>query len=262
MLKKITLFAIPVLIIILGVKFYNHESLSDAPSMITSEPEKSLAPEKSTVIAPVSNPTTDAISTQASHSSIASNSDLPLSEHYQKVNKNPAYPTLDSRMAALLERRPNTSITKERLLQYLEEASAWKSSNRVIEDDSQGTGNNQSGSKKYLIEFNREKIETLMNGDTLEIPIPETGNSYVMQVENIQANGDNNITWSGTLLNEDGGSYPVTFTQNQTTLTVGGVSTPTGHFGLEAREGEGWLMASRVMTHAHDDKPDYIIPEE
>lgn len=256
MLKKITLIAIPGLIIIAGVKFYNQESVIDSPPMIESPAEKS------TLTAPVSNPVVDALPAQASHSSVANNADVLLSERYQKINKNPAYPTLDSRMAALLERRPNTNITKELLLQHLEETSAWKSSNQIIEGDSQSTGNNQPESKKYLVEFNREKIETLMNGDTLEIPIPETGNSYVMQVEDIQVNGDNNITWSGVLLNENGGFYPVTFTQNQSTLTLGGVSTPTGHFGLEARENGGWLMASRVMTNAHDDKPDYIIPDE
>jgi hypothetical protein len=256
MLKKISLITIPILIIIVGVKFYYHDSL------ISNQPIVESVPDKSTFIAPVNNPVNDAPSTQANHSSVAKNTSLLLAEQYQKINQNPAYPTLDSRMVAMLERRPNTNISKEHLLQNLAEASAWKSSNRIIEDASHGTGNNQSASKKYVVAFNREKIETLMNGDTLEIPIPETGNSYVMRVDNIQASGDGNITWSGVLLNESGGDYPVTFTQNQATLTVGGVSTPTGHFGLEAREGEGWLIASRVMTRAHGDKPDFIIPKE
>lgn len=256
MLKKITRITIPILIIFVGVKFYYHSSLVPNQSIIESEPEKSA------FVAPVNSPVHDAPLTQSNHSSVAKNTNLLLSEQYQKINKNSAYPTLDSRMDALLERRPNTNISKELLLQNLAEASAWKSSNRIVEDTSHGIDSNQSASKKYVVEFNRGKIETLMNGDTLEIPIPETGNSYVMRVDNIQANGDGNITWSGVLLNENGGDYPVTFTQNQATLTVGGVSTPTGHFGLEARESEGWLMASRVMTRAHGDKPDFIIPKE
>lgn len=255
MIKKLILATISILIIILGVKFYFHES------HISNQPHSESEPEKSTVIEPVNNSVHHTQSNQTNHSP-EKNTDFLLEEQYQKINQNPAYPTLDSRMAALFERRPNTNISKEMLMKNLAEAAAWKSSNRIIEDTSYGTGSNQSASKKYEIEFNREKIETLMHGDTLEIPISETASSYVMRVDNIQDNGDGNITWSGVLINENGGDYPVTFTQNRTNLTVGGVSTPSGHFGLEAREGEGWLMASRVMTRAHDEKPDFIIPNK
>lgn len=257
MLKKLLFIIGSIFFIFLGVNFY-YKTTPDSTAPITKSELQGA-----TFVAPVNNPVDDAPLVQVNNSSVATDTKLLLDDQYQKINQNPAYPTLDSRMAALLERRPDSTISKEVLLQNLAENSAWKSSGRVIEDVTHGTGNNQSASKKYVVEFNREKIETLMNGDTLEVLVPETGNSHLMRVDNIQSNGNGNITWSGVLLDENGGDYyPVTFTQSQGNLTVGGISTPAGHFGLEARGDSGWLMASRVMTNAHDDKPDFIIPNE
>lgn len=181
------------------------------------------------------------------------------SERYLAVNRNATYATLDDRMAELGKLRPQMQLSAEEVARLMEEPAAWAKGTFSPSDVDTPDERQRPASDKRYIEFNAKKIETLLQGDKLEIPVEAAKATYVMTVESVQNHGDGDITWSGSL-DDDSGTYPVSFTQNQAALTVGGVSTPSGHFLLEVRNGKGWILTSRVMGNGGTGGSDVVKP--
>lgn len=180
-------------------------------------------------------------------------------ERYLAVNRNAAYATLDERMAELGKLRPGMQLSAEEVARLMEEPAAWAKGSFPPSDVDTPDERQRPASDKQYIAFNANKIETLLPGDKLEIPIEAARATYVMTVESVENHGNGDVTWSGSL-DDDSGTYPVSFTQNQAALTVGGVSTPSGHFLLEVRNGKGWILTSRVMGDGGTGEPDFVTP--
>lgn len=177
-------------------------------------------------------------------------------DEYARVSQNPDYPTLGYRMLEINARRPDTEFTPEDVLQALAEPSAWQ----PLESPPEEWLDQAEEDGRKFVQFNRTKIETLVAGDLLEIPIENTGATYVMHVKQVEANVDGNITWRGTI-DSGSGQYPVSLTQNASNFTVGGFSTPEGYFMLQATNDAGWIVASRGVAGDDSGVPDYIIPD-
>lgn len=195
----------------------------------------------------------------ASTPSTGSSKEKSPGERYLAVNRNAAYATLEDRMAELGRLRPRSQPSAEEVARLMEEPAAWAKGTFSPSDVDTPDERQRPTSDKQYIAFNARKIETLLPGDKLEIPIEAARATYVMTVESVQNHGNGDITWSGSL-DDDSGTYPVTFTQNEAALTVGGVSTPAGHFLLEVRNGKGWILTSRVMGDGGSGEPDFATP--
>ena len=177
-------------------------------------------------------------------------------DEYRRLSQNPDYPTMGYRMLEINARRPDSKFSPEEVLQALAEPAAWQ----PLATPPEEWLHQINDEDRKFIQFNRTKIETLVAGDSLEIPIENSGATYVMQVEQVEANVDGNITWRGRI--DDGtGQYPASITQNSSDFTAGGFSTPDGHFIFQATNDTGWILASRGVARDNSAESDYIIPD-
>ena len=137
----------------------------------------------------------------------------------------------------------------EAVLEQMAKETAWKTANEPgaklhskLDDDEWHDG-------REFIEFNGDKIETLVPGDHLKIPMQQTLQEYTMKIEEVEVYDDGNITWRGHLLDYEQHNK-ASITRGKT-LTVGGISTPTGHYTLQAHGDQGWIVNSADLSDAH-----------
>lgn len=180
-----------------------------------------------------------------------------LEARYQTANTNSDYPTLESKLREIYQRRPDSDYSESELVDAVQRGSAWER----LEEKPAGLDmpEQQKSYDAEFIRFDRMKIETLSVGDTMEIPVVHTGETYVMQIDEVVTHGDGNITWRGSY-NHQGQNFHISFTQNTSGLTVGGMNTPNGHYTLEAHNENGWVVSSNSGLQASSE-PDYIIPD-
>lgn len=180
-----------------------------------------------------------------------------LEARYQAANTNSDYPTLEAKLREIYQRRPDSDYQESELVDALQKNSAWE---RLEEKPANlDLPEKQKFYDPEYIRFDRLKIETLSVGDTMEIPVVHTGETYVMQIEEVETHGNENITWRGTY-SYQGENFHISFTQSTSGLTVGGMNTPNGHYTLEAHDEVGWVVSSNSGLQ-HSSKPDYIIPQ-
>lgn len=177
---------------------------------------------------------------------------------------NPDYPSIDMRLHEMHSRRDGTSYDANEIKQAVLEPTAWQSSNAPGEGLDLTAEEQQDG--REFITFNRLKLETLVTGDTLEIPIAQTGQTYQAKITASTSNDDGSVTWHGQLhdalgpiSNDSGHSYDVTFTSGNT-MVSGGIFTPEGHFVLESADEQGWISNASTLFKFDENEPDFIIP--
>ena len=161
------------------------------------------------------------------------------------------------RLQKIHERLPNSDITEEQILTAMAEPSLWKQLNTVPENLPLSEEKIRDG--REFVSLDSLKLETLVIGDTVELPLTQTGRTYFMKVERVQDMGDGNTTWSGQLT-DSGAYHHVSFTRGASGVTVGGINSPDGHFTVEGRGDTGWIVLSRVDA-MNREEGDAVIPE-
>src|SRR5690606_11412827 len=150
---------------------------------------------------------------------------------------NPDYPTFASRFDEIRARRDGLHLDPEALLAAMHQPTAW------TVDESQAEGLPLTDEERHdgreFIRFSPLKVETLVPGDVMEIPIWQANANYRMQVDRVEAHGDGNVTWYGHL-KEFERDNQVTITRGES-LTYGGITTPDALYVLEARGEKGWI---------------------
>ncbi|WP_157359910.1 hypothetical protein [Caldimonas brevitalea] len=168
------------------------------------------------------------------------------------VGDNPEYPTLATRMTEMTARRDGEPVDPEQALAAMQQAAAWTADPSVASQLKLSASEMTDG--RSFVRFNPMKLETLMPGDTLAIPVQHTNATYKMQIENVTAHGDGSITWSGRL-KDFSSENQASITQSKG-VTIGGFSTPDGPHVLEVRGDKGWIVPSGTLFKPTGDDHD------
>ncbi|QIB49812.1 hypothetical protein [Pseudomonas sp. OIL-1] len=192
--------------------------------------------------------------------------DADLLQEPQLAELNPDYPTMAMRLHEMTARRDGQAFDPTKVRDALAAASAWEPS------DDAGAGldltEEERNDGREFIEFSRMKLESLVAGDTLELPVSQSGQNYQAEITQAVANNDGTVTWHGKLVDElgavtdeSGSVYDVTFTSGQR-MASGGMFTPEGHFVIEAVGEQGWIANASTLFKFDENEPDFIIPDE
>ena len=158
------------------------------------------------------------------------------------------------------ERRPERNFDVAEVAAALKRETAWSPAEDVpshlpLEPEELTDG-------RQFIQLDSMKIETLAPGDAVKVLIEETGQEYVVTMDNVEKHDYDSISWHGHIDGSDGQTYSVSFTRGKE-LTVGGLDTPEGHYVLQAHGNDGWLASSALLFKiAEPNESDAIDPRD
>jgi hypothetical protein len=181
---------------------------------------------------------------------------VELQEEYARISDNPDYPELKTRLDAMQARHRNRSFEPQRVVETMAQSEAWVRLDSPPEDLPLTVDEKFDG--REYIRFNPLRIETLMAGDTLEIPIWQLGVRYTMRVDSTETHPNGSVTWHGHL--EDFAEpHRATITVGNG-LSLGGIDTPRGHYVLQANGESGWIASSETLFKRNESETDMVIP--
>ena len=115
------------------------------------------------------------------------------------------------------------------------------------------------GVSARALKIDHEKISALRSGDKIELPIPQLGQTFQMQVENVTRHGNGDRSLKGHI-DDDETPYSVIMTEGKT-ITFATINTPGGSFTLEAEGDQGWIMSAADLDYLIDPSlDDFKIP--
>ncbi|MES2824629.1 MAG: hypothetical protein V4732_13575 [Pseudomonadota bacterium] len=166
---------------------------------------------------------------------------------------------LQDRLTAMQERRPNIIFEPEEVAAAIEREVAWAPLKEAPKELPLTPEEFADG--REFISLDSLKIETLMPGDRVRVPIKELGKEYEVTIDKVEKHNDNSISWNGHIDVGDGQNYNATFTRG-TSLTVGGMDTPDGQYQLQANGDKGWIASSGLLFKYHTDPidPNAVVP--
>ena len=216
--------------------------------------------------APAQNPSPAENAITSGVAATGSNGDRPagkgnlskaeLQAEYDLISDNPDYPQLEMRLDAMQKRHPNRSFEPEQVVATMGQSEAWVRIDTPPENLPL-TPVEKSDGREY-IRFAPLRVETLMPGDTLEIPIWQLGVRYKMRVDQTETHANGSVTWHGHL--EDFAEpHRVTITVGNG-LSVGGIETPRGHYVLQAIGESGWIASSETLFKRDETGTDMVVP--
>jgi hypothetical protein len=168
------------------------------------------------------------------------------------------YPRLQERLNVMHERRPEQKFDPTEVHQAMQRKNAWAARADVPTDLPLEEKALHDG--RQFIHFDSLKLETLVPGEEVLVPIAETQREYAVKIESVVDNGFGALTWNGHIDTGDGTPYSVSFTRGPE-LTVGGIETPEGHYVVQAHGQTGWIAsASLLFKVPNPDVSDAIIP--
>ncbi|WP_308366350.1 MULTISPECIES: hypothetical protein [unclassified Microbulbifer] len=179
-----------------------------------------------------------------------------LQARYAEVSNNPDYPQLEARLEAMQERQPGRSFDPEKVVETMARTEAWE---RVAThpDDLPLTSEQKFDGREF-IHFNPLRIETLMPGDTLKIPVWQLGTNFEMRVDYAETHKNGSVTWHGHLENYNE-SHRVVITVGEG-LSLAGIDTPNGHYVLQAHGESGWIASSETLFKRNEHETDMVTP--
>lgn len=199
-----------------------------------------------TAAAPVLNNPRPAANAQQPHADTTAA--ISAEEILQLPDANPDYATLGDRANEMAARRNGQTVDPRALQQAIAQNAAWG----PLDETPAGfplTAEEQMDGREF-IQVNPLKIESLMPGDTFEMDIAQINRSFTAVIDQVQAGDNNNVTWVGHLQNHKEESQ-VVLTRGDS-LLVGGITTPEGHFEMEARGEQGWIANSATLFKTPD----------
>lgn len=181
-----------------------------------------------------------------------------LQARYAEVSNNPDYPQLEARLEAMQERRPGRSFDPQKVLAAMARTEAWERV-ETHPDDLPLTPEQKYDGREF-IRFDPLRIETLMPGDTLEIPVWQLGTHFEMRVDYAETHKNGSATWHGHLENYNE-THRVVITVGEG-LSLAGIDTPSGHYVLQAHGESGWIASSETLFKRNEDETDMVIPPQ
>lgn len=181
---------------------------------------------------------------------------VELQEEYDRISDNPDYPRLQTRLEAMQKRHPDRSFEPEQVVETMAQSEAWVRIESPPEELPL-TPEEKFDGREY-IRFNPLRVETLMPGDTLEIPVWQLGARYKMRVDHTETHANGSVTWHGHLENFSE-PHRVTITVGDG-LSLGGIETPSGHYVLQAHGKSGWIASSETLFKRNEHETDMVIP--
>ena len=154
------------------------------------------------------------------------------------------------------KRQPDRSFEPERVVETMAQSEAWSRIENPPEDLPLTPVEKFDG--REYIRFDALRVETLMPGDTLEIPIWQLGVRYKMRVDSTETHTNGSVTWHGHLENFNE-PHRVTITVGNG-LSLGGIETPNGHYVLQAHGKSGWIASSETLFKRNQHETDMVIP--
>lgn len=175
---------------------------------------------------------------------------------YDRLTDNPDYPAFTMRLAEMSSRRDGRTFSPQATLNALRKPVAWTAADEpgphlVLSTEARHDG-------RVFVNLDQTRIEALVAGDEFDLPLLQENSVYRMRVESVEVGDHNDITWHG-YLTDFANDNQVSITQGST-LTVAGITTPAGHYVLEAHQGSGWIAAGGDLFKQDFDQTDEIIP--
>lgn len=156
---------------------------------------------------------------------------------------NPDYPTFAMRYDEVVARRNGAAIPAINVKHALQLKAAWSTDDTAADALDLDPEDRFDG--RSFIRFNPMKLESLVAGDHMEIPLDETQQTYTFEVDQVQVNDEESISWVGHLTESETDNQ-VIFTQSSN-LTYAGIQTPEGLFVLEAKGTQGWIAPAGLI---------------
>lgn len=116
------------------------------------------------------------------------------------------------------------------------------------------------GDGRHFLKLNQRRLGTLVPGDRVDIEIPQALEQHTLVVDQIRQHGDGNRSVIATLEGLSS-KYSASITQGNGT-TVMGVTTPSGHYTMEAKGNDGWVLATGTnVEHPPEDVySEFVVP--
>lgn len=221
----------------------------DSPKIaITPESEMSNSP---SAVAAGGSTSASVVSTR-----VPPSSNVPVKSPQNKNNTAIANESelLASRMDQMQTRRLGTHFNADEVKAAMAQPSAWQTDPSVADTLNLDEGERYDG--REFIRFSPIKLESLVPGDVMEIPLAQQNATYQMVVDSVQVHDDGNVTWYGHLKD-----FPeenqVSFTRGQD-LTVGSIAVPDKQFTLQAQNELGWVVNSFTLFKGGDE---HLFPD-
>lgn len=180
--------------------------------------------------------------------------DLPTEPEMDKDVATDGY-TLQARIDQMQARRVDQQFDPEAIKNAVNQPAAWEADPSIA--DNLGLDDQERYDGREFIRFSPLKLESLMPGDEMEIPLAQQNATYQMVVDNVQVHPDGNVSWYGHLKD-----FPlenqVSFTRGKD-LTVGSIAVPDKQFTLQAHGEMGWVVNSYTLFKGKDE---HLFPEE
>lgn len=182
-------------------------------------------------------------------------SETSTDDHYETHNDNLAYPSLPLRQAEILMRRERYQLDSQDILDLMAKDYAWEAADSG--DLTRHAGLN-TGRERLPIQLDPRRLEVLVSGDRVRLPIPAEKMSVEMLVEEVFITDEGGLTFDGRLTDFEE-SHRVTLTSGQQ-LVLGGISTPFGYYVVQSMEGEGWIAQAGELSQQAPGQPDAVVP--
>ncbi|QEI11005.1 hypothetical protein [Cellvibrio japonicus] len=167
--------------------------------------------------------------------------------------------TLQERLDAIAIRRPELQLDVETVQTKIAQPIAWTPSEKIPQHLPLTAEELNDG--RQFIALDDLKIETLMPGDSVDIQMPDTKNTFEVVIDKVEKHDYNSISWYGHIEGADGQDYSVSFTRGAS-LTVAGFDTPDGHYVLQGHGKDGWIASSGLLYKQDTSVTDAIYPED
>ncbi|MBK8969875.1 MAG: hypothetical protein IPM37_00340 [Hahellaceae bacterium] len=162
---------------------------------------------------------------------------------------NPDYPTFADRVQEVMARRNGEVFDLRALWDASRQEEGWAAAQDTPEAPELSDAERQDG--REFIQVNPLKIESLVPGDRLTLPINQIGQRYAVRIDNVRVQSGNAVTWTGHLEDVDQ-DHTVVITRGDT-LIMAGITTPQGHFEMQARGDQGWIASSATLFKGGDE---------
>ena len=181
-----------------------------------------------------------------------------LQERYADLSNNINYPDLQTRLDAMHQRHAGKKYSAREVVDALVKGDAWEELEEIPTTLPLSQEDLHDG--REFIRFNQLRIETLMPGDILELPIAQLGTRFFMEIDNTKIHDNGSVSINGELKDFDE-EFRVTMTVGEN-LSLAGIDTPNGHYVLQAHGDIGWIASSQTLFKPDLSQADVILPPE
>ncbi len=185
--------------------------------------------------------------------------DDELEKQYADINQNSNYPTLESRLQDLsfYGAFGDSPPTPQEILNLLQRESAWEQKNQPSEVLRQRLNKEELADGRQFVQIEPKRIQLLLPGDRLNVPVPQVGKPLIMTVDRIESSNPDAISWIGKINNQTESS-DVHITRSDD-LLLATMLTSDGHYTLETIKNEGWVVQTSTLFKINPNVSDVLI---